>query len=311
VFLNFTDVDGNGIPDDIDTEVPVITDVTPYLNVDGDLASIQWPIDGFSPLPVGANNLFVTGNSLFGDPVEPAATTFTVSRTVLPAGIRMAALPFAVDTSVVTPSDVLPGSVFAGTGGNPARLVRWIASPRSLTDLSPIGYVTYRPDDPSDLVWVNPRYSLGSLTVNAGGGTIVDLFSGPRLQPAIGSGYWLILSAGTAVNESYPSLDFLTTWDKSKGCTISMYSGWNMFGNPYGHAIPWQSALFTFAGQTRTMQSAVDAGWIRSTAFAYDSKVSSEYVRLTDRDLLEPFSGYWVRALVGTPDSPLQLVLLP
>lgn len=312
VYLNYADVNGDGIPDDIASELPVITNITPYLNLDGDQASINWPIEGFSPLPEGSTNMWVTGNSVSGEPVAPASTEFTVSSTIIPAGIRMAALPFAVDTSVVTPSDILIGTVFGGTGGTPARLVRWIAAPRSLTDQNPVGYVTYRPGDPSDLVWADPFYSVSpSLTVSTGGSTVVDFVLGPQFQPAIGSAYWLVLSANTALSDTHPTLDFLDTWDKSKGCTISMYSGWNMFGNPYGHAIPWQSALFTHLGQTRTMQSAVDAGWIRSTLFGYDSTKSTEYIRLTERDPLEAFGGYWIRALVGTPASPLQLTLLP
>ncbi len=312
MYLNFVDADGNGAPDDITLETPVITDVTPYLNADGSAATILWPIDGFDPLPKGSNNMCVTANSVFSDAVDPASTTFTVSSSIIPAGIRLAALPFMVDTSVVTPADVLPGTTFGGGGGNPARLVRWIPVPRSLTDANPIGYVTYRPGDPSDIVWANPYYSLSTaLTVTTGGSFLVDLFLGSQFQPAVGSGYWLVLSADTAVSDIYPTPDFVTSWDRFKGCTILMYNGWNMFGNPYGHSIPWQSALFTYRGQTKTMQSAADAGWIRSTAFGFDSTKSSEYMRITDRDPLQPLSGYWVRALVGTPVSPLEMILLP
>ena len=114
-----------------------------------------------------------------------------------------------------------------------------------------------------------------------------------------GSAFWLILPEDMYITNDVP-LETQPQFDGSKGYQIQLYSGWNMFGNPYEHEVPWQAALFTYHGQTKSLLDAESAGWVRSIIYGYNGSV---YQSVTSRSMLEPYQGYWIVALVGGIDQ--------
>ena len=82
-----------------------------------------------------------------------------------------------------------------------------------------------------------------------------------------------------------------------------------MIANPYDREVAWGNVLFTYRGEgPKTLLEAEAAGWVRSSLFGWDSD-SGRYVSVTAKDLLEPFTGYWLRANVGSRTVGDQLIL--
>ena len=229
----------------------------------------------------------------------------------------MFAFPLVLDDRLInTPAKILPGAKFGVRDIPRSTLIRWIAAPRSTADSRPVGYETYLPAMASDRTWVNPYYVLDGLSVPLGGGFYYDLridptnpLKNPRTAAApAGSGYWLILAQDAAIVESFTTLEAQPNFDGSKGYEVQLYKGWNMIGNPYGHSIPWRAALLTYRGQTKGLLDAENAGWVRSSIYGYGG-TSAGYVRITDRDMLEPYGGYWLLAQVGGTSDSNSLIL--
>ncbi|MGB9620403.1 MAG: hypothetical protein ACPL7K_08325, partial [Armatimonadota bacterium] len=260
------------------------------------------------------HNLYVSADAAAGGATVSDWCVFTVARKKISKGIHFFAFPYSLaNRTLDKPENVLPGTKY-GYGSSPrSTLIRWIAAPRSLTDAAPVGYVSYDPQNALDRVWFSPLSNLGSLTVATGGGYYYDsVFRQWQYAFPAGSGFWLILPTDIYLDESYTAVEMLPNFDGAKGFNIPLYRGYNMIGNPYSHAVPWRAALFTYRGQTKTLLDAEMAGWVRSTIYCYAGSTAG-YQRVTDRDLLEPFTGYWVLALVGgaTETDSLVLTILP
>ncbi|MCX8052894.1 MAG: S8 family serine peptidase, partial [Armatimonadetes bacterium] len=312
VYLDYADINDDGVPDNPNEGVIIDgTTVYFYLNAARTAIQFNWSdISSTTFMTPGTHNLYVSAEATAGGDVVSDWGVFTVARKKVAKGIHLFAFPYNISNRVVdTPEKLLPGARF-GLGSSPrSTLIRWLASPRSLVDSTAIGYDTYNPQNPADKVWFNPLTNFGTLTVATGGGYYYDsaLRQWQYCFPA-GAAFWLILPNDVYVDESYPTLETLPTFDGSKGFNIPLYRGYNMIGNPYAHAVPWRAALFTYKGRTRTLLDAERAGWVRSTIYKYGGS-SAGYERVTERDLLEPYTGYWVMALVGGVDESDSLVL--
>lgn len=318
IYLDYADIDDNGIPDNPNEGVIADTafiaehlKAPNYNEVEFNWLDIAPVVDGVRQmLTAGSHNLCITANSASGGKSVSDWAVFTAARSKITKGIHLCAFPYALDQRMInTPSTVLPGTVF-NLGANPrSTLWRYLAVPLSTTSTTPIGYDMYLPGSSVDRVWNNPFTTYSGVTVPTGGGYYYDWMTQERTFafPA-GSGFWLVLPNDVWIDETFPTVDMLPNFDESKGYEVRVYKGYNLVGNPYGHSVPWRTALFTYRGSTKTLLDAESAGWVRSVLFGYSPETSS-YVRVNDREALQPFSGYWLYCLVGGPAESDTLVL--
>lgn len=321
IYLDYADLDDNGIPDDL-TEAQIIngTNVNYFYDSSTNTLEFDWlDVDlhlpqGAAPLTGGPHSIYVSGTAATGGgSVADWAVFYVVTRKIT-KGIHLVSFPYAFsDRIVTTPSSLLPGAYFGAADRPRSVMVRWIAAPRSSSTTTPIGYQTYVPGSLYDQTWVNPSYIASGASVILGGGFFTDLLTGEKqfACPA-GAGYWLILPQDVAVDENYTSLQAEPNFEGSKGFDVPLYKGWNLIGNPYTQQVPWRAALFTYHGTTKTLLDAESAGWVRSTLYGYGGS-NVGYVRVSDRDMLEPYEGYWLLALVGGigESEALTLNILP
>lgn len=304
VYVDYADLNDDGVPDNPSAETPVIdsTNVNYFVNASQTTITFTWSDVSSQTMAPGKHFVYVSGMATVGGGVVADWGTFTLASKVIPAGIHLFSFPYKLDTRAVFPQDLLIGSDFSWDNPNRSVLKRWITSMSQ--------YVTYLPGNLSDLTWVNPVAG----SIPTGGGYYVDLFTQERVYsfPA-GSGFWLLLPQPVMMNEAYGALDSLATFDKSKGYTIPLYAGWNMIGNPCAHSVRWAAALFTYQGETKTLVDADRAGWVKPYLFRYRTSPVAGYDAISSRDMLEPYTGYWLRALVGgtDPSQSLTLTVLP
>ena len=315
VYLDYPDNDDNGVPDDLSNYSSVIingANVAGYLNSAGTVLGFTWPLPGTNALSAGVHKLYVTGNSILDGNAYSDWCAFHVSNRVFKAGIHLFAFPYSFldpvgGTASVLPSDLLTevgtarNVTFARSGANRAVLMRWLPETSIVRSVPYFQYfdgLTSSKTTAEKLCWDDPRDS-GFYT---GGGYSTSMPSIAKF-PA-GSGFWLYLPRDAQINESY------TTMSPDDAFSIYLYAGWNMIGNPYDRGeVAWGNTLFTYRGQgPKMLLEAEAAGWVTSNLFGWDSN-AGRYVSVTARDLLEPFSGYWLRANVGSSAAGDQLML--
>lgn len=308
VYFDYATEDGT--PLSIASETPLIDGVNPALS----RLDFKWSDYSAAPLSPGRHFMYVTAfPKAGGSPVSDWVMFQVVDRTV-PGGLHLFAFPFILDTASVLPNDILLGTDFSTFNPNRSVLRRYMAL---LSD-----YATYIPGISTDMAWVNPMYG----TQPTGGGyfDLVRLSDTgavlarrtARFGFPVGAGFWLILPNQPAVplNTSFPTLmNYVSpdgyVFDAMRGFNIPLYAGWNMFGNPYPHAVPWRNVRFTYQGETKSLDEAAAAGWVQPNIFAYRRTGTPGYDRLSERDNLEPFTGYWLRAFVGSSDPTRSLML--
>jgi hypothetical protein len=315
VYLDYPDNDDNGIPDDLSNYSSVIingANAASYLNSAGTVLGFTWPLPGTNVLSPGLHKLYVSGNSILDGTTYSDWCAFHVSNRVLKAGIHLFAFPYSFldpvgGTATVAPSDLLTevgtarNVTFARSGANRAVLMRWLPETSIVRSVPYFQYfdgLVSSKTTAEKLCWDDPRDS-GFYT---GGGYSTSMPSIAKF-PA-GSGFWLYLPRDAQINESY------TTMSPDDAFSIYLYAGWNMIGNPYDRGeVAWGNTLFTYRGQgPKMLLEAEAAGWVTSNLFGWDSN-AGRYVSVTARDLLEPFSGYWLRANVGSSAAGDQLML--
>lgn len=319
IYVDYVDDNKDGIPDNPAAEVPVNVSINPLQTS----VSFKWQDVSPTPLRSGAgsnpHNVYVTANPKDGGSSVSDYVTFNVADKSLAGGLYLFSMPFILDTTSVYPMDVLGGTDFTITNPNRSVLQRYLAPMAQ--------YETYVPGLTADRSWLNPM--LGDNIPTGGGyfdlirtddtGRIINRQTNVFGFPA-GSGFWLRLppQTSTPVDESLPTLEDLKrsdgyVFDASRGYRIRLYNGWNMIGNPYSHAVSWRSIRVTYQGETKLFQDAVEEGWIQGSLFRYKNDGIPGYDRLSDKDSMQPYEGYWLRAMVGSmqPFESLVLTILP
>lgn len=137
------------------------------------------------------------------------------------------------------------------------------------------------------------------------------------VQP--GAGYWFRADMAMTLSLQGASPVPRTT---VANYVIPIKTGWNMIGCPFVYTVPWSNVRVSDGREVLTLTEATQAGWIRPTLFWYDAAEQSYTFDAVENTLLEPWKGYWVRALhdgflvvspVNTPgadvDAPNQRAL--
>jgi len=312
VYLDYADATGDGTPDNPSEGIVVdSSNVSYYLNAARTEIQFKWSdVSSVAATRQKSHNIYVTATATSGGAEVTDWGVFEVSQRTVTKGLHLFAFPYALtNRTTVTPGKLLPGAKFGLADVPRSQLMRWIAAPRSTYDSTQVGYDIYSPSVSGERVWSSPFFMVDGVQKPSGGGYYMDsMFGEPTFAYPAGSGFWLILPADVVVDESYSTLESSTSFDATKGFEIPVYKGWNMIGNPYAHSVPWRAALFTYRGKTKSLLDAESAGWVRSTLYGYGGSTLG-YVRVSDRDLLEPYNGYWLAALVGGTSQSDSLIL--
>lgn len=317
VYLDYADLDDNGVPDNLnDSQIINATNISYFWNAATETIEFDWMDpnlhlpQGAAPLTAGVHKVYVSAFGTTGSTSVSDWSAFYVVNRKFSKGIHMVSFPYTLtDRLFDHPGQILPGASFAASARPRSSLIRWMAAPRSSTIPAAIGYETYVPGTLLDRTWVTPSYTAAGRSVPLGGGYYTSMVTGgTQTASPVGSGFWLILPVDYYVDETFPTLESQWNFDGSKGFDIPLYAGWNMIGNPYTRPVPWRAVLFTYKGRTLSLLDAELAGWVRSTLYGYGG-TDIGYVRITDRDMLQPYAGYWLLALVGGVEESETLVV--
>lgn len=322
VYIDYTDLDEDGIPDNLSSETPVLTGPTitsNYLNSNDTAVEFNWSdISPTTKLTNGLHYVYVVAyTKISSDPVYDWGA-FTVSSKTISAGIHLFALPYALSISngdgtvslTASPSSLLIDSTTSSgvdfTKTNPSRgiLQRYLTLSSS--------YATYYPNRWDDKTWLTPvttkTIKSESVSVLNGGGYLLDATSNiasyppsDTIQFPAGSGFWLILAHDAVLNDDYPAIS------APYGFSIPLYKGWNMIGSPYVNTVSCKSIMLTYQGVTKSLDDAGTAGWIQPVFFGYRSTGIPGYE--TEYELLQPYEGYWIRSYVGSDDPRESLIM--
>jgi hypothetical protein len=123
--------------------------------------------------------------------------------------------------------------------------------------------------------------------------------SGARVVAQAGAGYWV--RAISAVNVSPVG----RLADQTQPFSILLAQGWNMIGSVYLQPTLLGAAQVRVAGQTISLEEAAKRGLVRDYAWRYDP-IQGAYRLVNASEKLQPFEGYWIRALVDA-----ELILNP
>jgi hypothetical protein len=115
-----------------------------------------------------------------------------------------------------------------------------------------------------------------------------------------GAGYWVRVTE-PSVNVSPVG----TLADQTQPFSIPLVRGWNMIGSVYLQPTLLGAAQVRVAGQVMTLAEAERKGLVRDYAWRYDP-VARSYKMVSAGENLQPFVGYWIRALVDA-----ELILNP
>jgi len=326
VYVDYTDLNDDGTPDNLANEIPVISGVpaSQYLDQTQTTMQFNWAEVSQVPLSVGLHFIYVTAKTTNGDVLSDWGV-FNVVSQVIPAGVHLFSFPISLAatnpfdgtvTMTANPSEVLldnaTGAPLDFRVSNPGRaqLVRWLAPMNTY-----YSYITGTsdPNDNSprfdDRAWMNP---LARMTLPSGVSQIIPTGGGYRpdvanhyLQFPAGAGFWLILKSDAIINDIYPAIS------APGGFNIYLYKGWNLIGNPYTTAVPRKSILLTYRGETKTLDEAGTGAnaWVQPQIYGYSTVGTPGYQIIPDRGMLNPYEGYWIRTLVGGIDPHDSLVM--
>ncbi len=166
---------------------------------------------------------------------------------------------------------------------------------------------------------------------------IIPFDKDPKLVVGFHSNYWVMYDPTTAAYVQYPDA---STWfdptssapgrgfwagfigepsvipvgivpDQSQPATIHLKKGWNLIGQPFISAVPWDLSRIRVQKDSleKSLEEARDAGWVRDYAWGWKPDASSAaggaYYLVCDPTLipgavgeLAPWRAYWFRALV-------------
>lgn len=121
----------------------------------------------------------------------------------------------------------------------------------------------------------------------------------PNVRAEAGAAYWVRTSREVQVNPTG------TLVDQTQPYAIPLARGWNMIGSVYLQPTLLGAAQVRVSGQVLSLAEAARRGLIRDYAWRYDP-VARAYRQVRSSDLLQPFVGYWIRAL-----EDVELILNP
>lgn len=299
LYADFADADDDGIPDDLISIVPVITgdQLGDYTDENAKRISFAWKDVTGEKLALGYHRFYISATSTDGVALYDTVS-FDVDIVSLPGSengtYHMVAFPYNLmgpaDKTTLTPDDILFSSA-TDTTANFA-LARWIPNLQL--------YATY-PND--DLAWSFPVFE----GVKTGGGYLYGDKTRDYKYPA-GVGFWVKAYEDIAISSDRAAMPSDT------GFVTYLYKGWNMIGTPFATAASWKSMMFTYKGKIKTFNEAVKANWVGQAIYGYNSnQTEASYYRLTDANRLEPYRGYWLKALIGgeSDTDMLTVTILP
>jgi thermitase len=317
VYIDYGDGDGNGIPDNILSETPVLagTPASQYLNPTETTFSFNYGDVSAAPLAAGLHFIYISARTKVGNDEVFDWGTFTVASKIIPAGQYLYSFPYGLMTTypdgttamTALPSDLLIDATtsapldFRVTSSDRARLIRWNAAQSYyvpyVTGLNP-NYPGENVPKEDDRAWLNPviRMILANGTIQAvptaGGFLPGDVTR--SLQFPAGTGFWLTLQRDAVISSAYSEIV------APNGFSIYLYKGWNLIGSPYTHDVPLSSIVLKYHGDERSFDQdqLQRSPWLDASVYGYQS--GKGYVRVPqEKRLLEPYCGYWLRANVG------------
>ena len=108
--------------------------------------------------------------------------------------------------------------------------------------------------------------------------------------------------------ESYLAADIATTEDviidvegylaPDEDFAIHLLPGWNMIGTPFNFSVDWKGVQVSYNDTTVSILEAHDNGWVTKFFYSYDMETGGFIVETVSDGQLDPWQGYWVKALV-------------
>lgn len=317
--------DGSGLPSNIASEIPVLANnqAMRYLNTAGDTISFNWSqISPDQPLAPGLHYVYITTNTVVDGEQMYDWGTFSVAGKIVPAGQHLFAFPYGLMDPMLNisklPSDLLLDAStsqpldFRIETPDRARLIRWSAAQgQYISYVTGLGNQLDNTPRFDDRAWLNPVAQMllpdGTTQAVATAGGFLQQDRTLSLKFPAGTGYWLVLQRDAIISDMPSEFEIKAP----KGFGIYLYKGWNLIGNPYTHDVPLSFVQLSYHGETRTLDQDQIAKrpWVDATFYGYESGVGYEIVQ---RRLLEPYHGYWIRALVGgiSPQESLVITVL-
>jgi len=318
IYLDYGDGNGDGIPDNIATETPILAGIpaSAFLNATQTAITFNYlDVSTTGPLVPGFHFAYITATTKVGGDVVYDWGTFTVASKIIPAGQYLYALPYGLTVTnwdgttslTALPSELLIDATtaepldFRVQSAERARLIRWSAAQSYyvpyVTGLNPRFPGENVPKD-DDRAWLNPvvRMLLANGTIQpvpTSGGFLTD-DTDRDLQFPAGAGFWLVLQRDAVISSAFAEIS------APGGFSIYLYRGWNLIGSPYARDVPLSAVHLTYLGQIRSFDEdqLSPRPWLDANIYGYQS--GQGYVRVPpDKRLLEPYHGYWVRANVG------------
>ncbi|NLN74777.1 MAG: hypothetical protein GX139_00490 [Armatimonadetes bacterium] len=87
---------------------------------------------------------------------------------------------------------------------------------------------------------------------------------------------------------------------------ISLKRGWNIIGNPFVYPVYWGQVKVHYGNDTWSLADAVSKGWMDGYLFSWNTTKWAYDISNDKSTLMNPWSGYWVRA-----KQPVTLVFRP
>ncbi|RLE15192.1 hypothetical protein DRI96_00280, partial [Candidatus Aerophobetes bacterium] len=107
-----------------------------------------------------------------------------------------------------------------------------------------------------------------------------------------GKAFWLITRDQKSIDVGQGK-----STDTSSDYAIDLAPGWSQIANPFAFSVNWNDVKVKRNGETLSVQQAQVNGWIRDTIWYWDG---NEYIYYQAPDgVLEPWKGYWVKALLS------------
>ncbi|HET6454062.1 MAG TPA: S8 family serine peptidase [Armatimonadota bacterium] len=288
VWIDGVDTTGDGVPDNQPTmggPSPEIANWQDYLYTLDEASGKRYLLFEYTVKPGlavnGTHTIYVTAGTDMTLDVPPPPpsdiTSFKLNPATLGSGWKLFAVPF----NFVEPKK--PEEIM----GNSGVLARWHYTNSSSGEYALYSLDGSRSDDEATFT-----------PTSAYANWLVQPLGGSKGTPPAGLGYWLYLPTGSNVTVPDGYGDSV----EQAPYIISLYSGWNIVGDPFAFPVTWSNVIVEYAGERIGATEAAARGWISNSVFRYDSF----YRRYTWKDVstavMMPWEGEWIRVKVKTPD---------